>query len=233
MPESTLTQIAVPVASMRRRFEMNGVNFHPYVGPIYRTEAVRLLIVGESHYGEPDDDPTEATRTVVEKWRSGEWAVRYLTIAARILTGLEAWQIDRRTALNGTAFYNFVQVNMSEIGTRPTVAEARASWDAFRAVLDACDPTHILVTGTGFLWPNMPPSDQPSGDIDLAGTVLPRRQYRTPSGYANAVVIPHLSRMSALRWQTPIREFLARASQPAAADHATTEAPRRSEEVAT
>lgn len=186
--------------------------FAPYVGPRFTASLVRLLLLGESHYGElePGEDPREGTRTVVRKWQTREWAIRYLTIGARIITGLKAWEIDRQTVFAEAAFYNFVQTLQPTVRHRPTWEQARASWDAFREVLDACDPTHVLATGTGFLWSNMPPSDRLAGEIELAGAVLPRREYRTPSGHAASIVIPHLSRASAPRWHGPVRTFLKR-----------------------
>ncbi len=188
---------------------MTNIVFAPYVGPRFQDGPVRLLLVGESHYGDPDHDPFEATRTVVRKWQTREWAIRFLTVGARILTGQQAWQVDRCGAFADVAFYNFIQVAMPTVRHRPTREQGLASWAAFREVLANLDPTHIVATGPGFLWSVMPPSDRRSDQVALGGVVLPRREYLTPSGMAPVVVIPHLSRASAPRWQASIREFLA------------------------
>jgi len=195
---------------------MTNIVFAPYYGALYSKSPVRLLIVGESHYGEFDsnDDTYEATRNVVRMWQSRDWAVRFLTIAARILSGQRAWEIDRQTVFSEIAFYNFVQFPMPTVHHRPTQAQARASWAAFREVLETYDPTHILVTGTGFLWSNMPPSDWNSDEITFADVSIRRREYRTRSGRAAAIVIPHLSRASASCWQAPVWEFLGRKPDP-------------------
>lgn len=187
---------------------MAEVNFLPYVGPFFRTGTVRLLIIGESHYGEPDPDPAEATRTVVNMWRAREWKPRYLTVAARVLTGQIARQIDRKTVFDGVAFYNFIQVPMRKIQVRPTPVQALASWGAFRETLTTCDPTHIVATGD-FLWKNMPLSDRRDGNVVFDGETVPRREYATPGGYASAIALPHLSRASAPRWHGPVHAFLA------------------------
>lgn len=187
---------------------MKDVTFMPYVGLAYRTQAVRLMILGESHYGEPDENPAEATRTVVAMWRSRYWAVRYLTVAARILTGQPAWAIDRSSALDGVAFYNFIQVSMPTVRVRPTAEQARASWAPFRQVVAACDPTHIVATGRRFLWDNMPPPDGGSGEAAFAGETLPWREYLSTGRRVPAVAIPHLSRASAPRWRGPVTAFL-------------------------
>lgn len=192
---------------------MSNLSFLPYVGPKFETSEVRLLLLGESHYlGSGDDlsrDPLQATRTVVEKWRRREWAIRYLTIGARVITGLQAWEIDRTTAFDTVAFANMVQTIMPSVRHRPTVEQARGSWPAFREVLDRWDPTHVVATGRRFLWDNMPASDRRTAELAFGGVMLPMREFRTPSGHAAAVVIPHLSRASAPRWQGPVREFLA------------------------
>lgn len=198
--------------TLRWTKNMSEINFQPYIGPLYKTSAVRLLIVGESHYEEPSSDPAESTRTVVENWRSQEWNLRFLTIAARIVTGQSAWELDRKTAFNAVAFYNFVQVLMPTKAHRPTTTQVRASWSAFREVLAACDPTHIVATGR-FLWNNMPPTDRVSGDIVLDGIRLNWREYSTSSGHIRTISLPHLSRASAPQWHGAVKAFLA---EPAA-----------------
>lgn len=188
---------------------MTQIVFAPYVGPQFAGNPVRLLILGESHHG---NDPSliHSTQAVVEKWQSREWAIRFLTIGARIISGQQAHEIDRQTVFAQIAFYNFIQFLMPYHSDRPTVEQARASWPAFREVLGTLDPTHILVTGRVFLWSNMPPSDGTFDETMYADVFLPRREYLTPSGHAVAVTIPHLTRASAPRWQAPVREFLAR-----------------------
>lgn len=198
---------ALPPSTNGRR--SSPIAFEPYIGPGYKGSSVRLLLIGESHYGEPSFDPIEYTRTVVEKWRNREWSIRFLTIAARVLTGQKAWELDRQTALDDIGFYNFIQVTMPDITVRPTPTQAFASREAFREVLRERDPTHLLVTGSGFLWSNMPPSDRGTTPLTLAGDIFPRRDYRTNSGYAAAIPIAHLSRASAPEWQAAVAEFKA------------------------
>lgn len=192
---------------------MTEVVYKPFVGPAYREQAIRLLLLGESHHGTPDPnepvDPADATCRVVRKWMTREWPIRYLTIAARILTGLEAWEIDRSHVFDCVAFYNFIQFIMPNVRVRPTQEQGLASCKAFFEVLIALDPTHVIATGQGLLWSNMPPTIPEKAYVNLAGLDLPYREYRTPSGAARTIAIDHLSRASAPRWISPIREFLA------------------------
>lgn len=187
---------------------MTEIVFQPYVGPAYAQSFVRLLILGESHYGEPHPNPAEATRYVVQMWLSRQWAIRYLTVAGRVLTGLEAWQVDREQTFSTLAFYNFIQTMMPNIAVRPTPAQAIASHEAFREVLASLDPTHVLATGRRFLWNNMPAAEEPECEVFLGRMMLPYREYRTPSGTAKVVALPHLSRASANLLRAPVAEFL-------------------------
>ncbi len=189
---------------------MPALIFQPYVGPTYRQSPVRVLILGESHYGKPIDnlDEAEATRYVVNQWLTRVWAVRYLTTAARLLTGLEARKIDRHQALSPVAFYNFIQAMMPDISVRPTPEQARASWAAFQEVLDDLDPTHVLATGRGYLWSNMPPGSKADAQMQCGGMSLPYREYVTPSGAARTVALPHLSRAPTSQLLAPVTQFL-------------------------
>jgi len=185
---------------------MSEIAFEPYTGPKYDSAHCRLLIVGESHYDEPSDIPLESTRTVVEKWRSGEWNVRYLMVASRIITGKEAHEVDRQTALDEMAFYNFVQTMMRK-GERPTKQQAQASKGAFLEVLHRLSPTHITM-GSYFAWENTPADQCRTGHVSLDGMTLKAREYQTSKGQAVAIPLPHFSRSSAPEWQAAVREFL-------------------------
>ena len=192
---------------------MSVVSIPPYIGPKYRGGHRRLLLVGDSHYGWPSVDLAESTPTVVRLWQEGDWDVRYLIIAARILTGKERVEIDRRTVLDGIAFYNFIQFMMPDINVRPTPEQARASEPAFHETVADLDPTHIIATGLTIPWWYMPKSDRRTEDLTFGETAFKFREYKTPSGFAMAIVVPHLSRQSAPKWHGPVTEFLS--SSPA------------------
>ena len=185
---------------------MSEITFEPYSGPKYESARSRLLIVGESHYDDPSDIPLESTRTVVEKWRSGEWNIRYLMVASRIITGKEAYEVDRQTALDEVAFYNFVQTMLKK-GEHPTPQQAQASRAAFLEVLHLLSPTHVIM-GSYFAWENTPTDHCRTGYVSLDGMSLKVREYQTPKGPAVAIPLPHFSRASAPEWQRAVREFL-------------------------
>lgn len=185
--------------------------FQPWVGSRFAGGDVRLLLLGESHYGEPHEDAAQSTIHVVEQWKTHQWTVRYLTTAARLMTGKQAGQIDRAGDLEAIAFYNFIQVGMETIKRRPSWAQFQASAPAFRAVLQQLNPTHVIATGTG-LWNAMPAFDVggEGEQVDLAGQTRLVGHYCTPSGSALATSVPHLSRgLSATYWREPVSAFLA------------------------
>lgn len=185
--------------------------FQPWIGSRFRQATTRLLLLGESHYGEPHEQAARSTIHVVEQWRAGEWSIRYLTTAARLLTGKEAWQVDRQNDLEAIAFYNFVQDGMETLSHRPSWRQFQASHAAFSAAVMDLDPTHVLATGIG-LWNAMPDFDigGKGEETDLAGQSRLVGRYSTPSGSALATMVPHLSRgFSANKWRDPVVAFLA------------------------
>lgn len=196
---------------------MTAIVFRPWQGERFdhTADGVRLLLLGESFYGEPDKDRSQATSIVVENWRSGEWNVRYLNAAARLLTGKESWEVDRKADLNPVAFHNLVQVEMQSCGDRPTSEQARASWPAFREVLATLAPTHILATGK-FVWENLPEFDGAHSLLRVGETLHEVGEYATLRGFALAMAVPHLSRyFSPPKWRPVLQAFLALRELPA------------------
>ena len=128
--------------------------FNPWIGPRFGQDKVRMILLGESFYGEPDEIPAQAAATVIDKWQSGEWNIRYLVTAARLLTGKKrGGGVDRHNDLAGIVFYNFVQTMMDKPGHRPTSDQMFLSRGAFHEVLRNLNPTHVLATGR-HLWNN-------------------------------------------------------------------------------
>lgn len=186
---------------------MSEIVFQPCIGPHYGQTARRTMVVAESHHSEPCNVLAKSTETVVENWRLGRWSVRYLTVLARILSGKEAWEVDRRTVLDEVAFYNFVQA-MMEKGQHPTKQQAQASQGAFMEALNLCSPTHII-SGSYLAWENMPTEQCRAGTLQLDGMTIKVREYQMPKGPALAIPLPHLSRTPAPMWQQVVKEFLA------------------------
>jgi hypothetical protein len=191
------------------------IKFRPWIGPAFNERSVRLLILGESQYGDPDPDLSRSTITVVEKWQAREWSIRYLIAACRLITGKAAWEVDRYSDLDGCAFYNFVQTMMPDRSHRPSAAHFQSSFGAFREVLHELRPTHLLATGKT-LWNHMPGWDGKSGQVELGGQDVEIGEYETGAGFCLAIHIPHISMgFSPPAWRDVFSDFLSVTKFPA------------------
>lgn len=185
------------------------LEFKPFEGSDYRQSGVRLLVVGHSHWG-AQPSPTLTQDTVTE-WMNNEQNISYFSKLARVLTGAEAGQVDRRASLKDIAFYNFYQSVMPERSAQPTHEQFLLATSAFPLVLNLVDPTHVLVTGIT-LWNDMPGFDstEPPKPVQVGRFYTVAGRYKTPSGYAIAVGIPHMASygFSPSNWSGFVNDFL-------------------------
>ena len=140
---------------MAKCIKIEGVSFFPYCGIRYRESRLRLLILGESHYG-PDRN-SDQSETTLEAIQSGEYRF-FETIRHRIGPCFHGetdfWE--------EVAFYNYVQkLAGTEARTRPSDEMWAFSHVAFGKVLRALKPTRILVLGKT-TWLNMADEEQDS-----------------------------------------------------------------------
>ncbi|MYJ51687.1 MAG: hypothetical protein F4093_03290 [Gammaproteobacteria bacterium] len=128
------------------------MKFLPWIGPDFGNSndqgiPPRLLVVGESHYGEWDDDGL--TAIAVENHITEEWNVKFMTsIQNAILGGMgEIAGEDRTDFYNAIAFYNFIQDMVPNPNTRPIDEMFECGTKSFLSCLDSVQPTHIVVFG--------------------------------------------------------------------------------------
>lgn len=138
---------------------MNNVKFLPYVGEKYARSryGVRVLVLGESHYGHEDDYAPDFTQNVVrsEAFKPG---FRFFSMITTMLRGSTDWptEKERREAWAHVAFYNYVQEFVGESGRiRPTTSMWRNSETAFMEVVTELRPDVIVVMGHQ-LWDRLP-----------------------------------------------------------------------------
>ncbi len=144
---------------------MKHVFFVPWVGAEYSSGGIfgkRILVLGESHYG--DGEPSaDATRRVLEEYLDcPETVPSYLQSFKRFersLTGAETDPQQRRRIWDSLLFYNFVQ-EVSTDAPRQTldVKNPRQSADAFFEVLETYRPEYIIVWGYR-LWDKLLPAE--------------------------------------------------------------------------
>jgi hypothetical protein len=129
--------------------------FDPWVGSQYQTggfRGLRVLILGESHYGEPEEETKAFTREWVEGYASSAKGNRFFTVVTKLLlalpVGIRLSRGTRRTLWDSVAFYNYIQRFPGQHSRiRPTSSMWNAAAECFPAVLSELQPTFTLILG--------------------------------------------------------------------------------------
>lgn len=130
------------------------VSFTPWIGPRYTDgglEGTKLLVLGESHYGEEESPQSSFTKDVVRSLVYGGRHA-FFTMVAKLVVGRGAGnyipQSEREWVWDRIAFYNYVQ---SLAGTGPDGTVTDSMWkEARRPYLDVVEvtgPDAILIVG--------------------------------------------------------------------------------------
>jgi hypothetical protein len=186
------------------------VYFQPWVGSQYgTTDRLRLLILGESHYG-PKASGKEFTITLTREYANYEWNHMFWTNIMQAVDGKHYWEIDRKTFWEKVAFYNYIQeVVADNARVAPTTAMLANAVEPFWEVLNQLAPTHILVFSKR-LWENLPTIWEQGPMIDFGDKVRETRKYPIAGRYALTTWLPHPSYgFSARYWHSLISKFLA------------------------
>ncbi|MBM9536191.1 hypothetical protein [Desulfobulbus alkaliphilus] len=130
------------------------VIFQPWIGNLYRANnrfGVRVLVLGESHYGDEAETRPTVTTEVVRRLAQGE-RHSFFTKVSKVLLGL-----DRNTWLNNEArgevwehisFYNYIQGFVStDPRVRPTADMWESAREPFLQIIRDLNPQLILVLG--------------------------------------------------------------------------------------
>lgn len=127
--------------------------FDPWVGANYWSEGlagVRILVLGESHYGEPGTERLSFTTEIVREWGQ-EKRHQFFTKTQKLVdVHAPGWISDeaRVEFWERVAFYNFVQVF---VGTEPRIRPTKEMWNAarvaFLATLAELKPQVMVVLG--------------------------------------------------------------------------------------
>lgn len=138
---------------------MNNVKFLPWVGEHYEASryGVRVLVLGESHYGTEDDFGPGFTQKVIRNcaFKPG---FRFFTMISNLLRGATgtATEAERRNAWQHVAFYNYIQAFVGDAGRiRPTRTMWKNAEPAFKEVVAELRPDVIIVLGYG-IWKHLP-----------------------------------------------------------------------------
>jgi hypothetical protein len=129
------------------------------VGDGHAARRLKLLILGESHYGAPK--ALGFTRYILRSQWGDESVkagakIEYFRRIAELVVGSTRLEADGlENFYQSVAFYNYVQESMATSSQRPTAPQYEAGYTAFLKVADALQPDLILVTGFT-LWDHLP-----------------------------------------------------------------------------
>jgi hypothetical protein len=132
--------------------------FEPWIGKNYSEglDGLRLLVLGESHWGPKRWEYSEFTRDVLKR-ECFEKRDRFFTFIAKLARGVPPGEYleddEREDFWNRVAFYNYVP---SIVRDRPRHRPSEDQWKAaptqLRDVLKKLKPHAILVLGKELWW---------------------------------------------------------------------------------
>lgn len=144
----------------------SNVKFRPWVGENYSTPQCpllagsgrRLLVLGESHYDEPEEFQPEYTRDIVAKYVYNE-RHPFVTKIGQALGGRTRDEMGEQSFMavwSDISFYNYVQQFVADAArARPTKEMWEEAFEPFLDVVRELRPTHVWACGYG-LWDNVP-----------------------------------------------------------------------------
>lgn len=131
------------------------LNFRPWIGPKYQEEGLnglKLLILGESHYGRIGEENVTMTCDIVRELGQKK-RHRFFTTTAKLVLGLGRQYIsnsERSDFWDRVSFSNYIQSFVA----KDAVERARPTekmWDEARAslhdIIEYTDPEAILILG--------------------------------------------------------------------------------------
>lgn len=192
---------------------MTEVKFLPYVGSKYETSRWGrcVMVLGESHYGQPGEESSEFTRSVMKALFDSSSPFDYwMNTFIKFASALSGERESRETCENiwdEVLFYNYTQRLISGPRVAPSEEQLHAAKEAFMDVLRQWRPDAVLAWGSrlyGYL-----PADghqgAPCGGVETW-------VYEPASGYSVSVLpVQHPSSpFSWTNWHRVIAEFLAR-----------------------
>lgn len=171
------------------------VFFKPWVGDYYDTGGIfkkKILVVGESHYCDgcnycglkyakecEDLNTTQVIKDYLNPSKcSGKWANTYKKFE-RSLVNEETTIEKAKEIWQSIAFFNFLQVAMTEARKSGTPEDYMEGQKAFLEVVDKLQPDLIIVWGVGKLYEYLP------GEKDgwIWGDELKVDEYNVKNGY--------------------------------------------------
>jgi hypothetical protein len=125
----------------------------PWIGSNYASHPSKILIVGESHYGEDNEarikelDNVETTRECIIDMgiENNAYGVKFYQNIHALLVGKK--EFNTAQFWSRISFVNFIQKTMTTSGTRPDYADFHNSAGTFFNLLDKLQPDYCLMCG--------------------------------------------------------------------------------------
>lgn len=133
---------------------MNKIIFDPWIGSRYESEnhfGRRVLVLGESHYGEVSETRPTFTKEIIKRLGQDERSA-FFTKVAKVLLDFDADMYisysQRSEIWEDVAFYNYIPGFVSEDArVRPSSEQWESAPLPFKQVIDMLKPQFILVLG--------------------------------------------------------------------------------------
>lgn len=179
--------------------------FKPWVGSEYNSGGVygkKVLVLGESHYGDATD-ATDETIGVVKEFVYEYWGAPYqqtFLCFERALAGRELNQEEREQLWNSIMFYNYFQKSTTGPRTEPDMTAQKDSEEAFRELLESYQPDAIIVWGQR-LYNLLPAWDGSESSIEVDGDSCPVWYYPIKGKNIPAMRVYHPSAPAGKNWE--------------------------------
>ena len=140
---------------LKELVENNTLMWLPWVGTEYLDSEVKFLIVGESHYFNPEElhsfekhQNKFFTREVIEEMPMNRdyYQTKVFQNFHRAMIGNDTF--DAKKFWNQISFYNFIQKPMNTNKGRPTNEDYFENWNGFLKLVETIKPTICIFIGS-------------------------------------------------------------------------------------
>jgi hypothetical protein len=187
------------------------IRFKPWISENYRfnkSRFGRVLLLGESHYGDSTNVNKNFTIEVVQDIIDGVvcQSYRYFTILGRLFN-----QNDRTDIFNNCAFANLIQEVLEAPRQYPTDSELATIHSAFWDILKLTRPEKVIVTSQR-AWEYWLPDNDPRGekidDLSVENKHSTIWKYQFDDVDCTAIGIGHPSSRGFYDWRELVKKYL-------------------------
>jgi hypothetical protein len=155
--EKGLIDIQNIIEARKNEKSISSIKFKPWLGDNYENENIKILILGESHYGNSDENKETFTQDVIKSWAlREEGSIKFFTTIAKVLSDkIDEWlsDDDAKEFWNKVVFYNYIQDFVGQNARiRPTDEMWRQAEKPFNEVLLKYQPDIVVVLGKDLGW---------------------------------------------------------------------------------